>query len=90
MITLTVVREFGEYAKGAVITDPVTISQILAGHNQRDVLKVNAPDQPALSEAYLEAALASGELDDVKTLKPKKVIPIAIAEPEPTILTTKD
>lgn len=44
MIALTVVRAFGEYQKGASITDPVEVSKILAGHNQRDVVKLSAPD----------------------------------------------
>lgn len=72
MIALTVVREFDGFEKGASITDPVTIAKILGGHNQRDVLKVNAPDIPVLSEQYLETGLASGVFDGMKTFKPSK------------------
>jgi hypothetical protein len=48
MIALTVVREFGNYPKGSTITDPKTVADILAGHNQRDVVKFTAPDAPAV------------------------------------------
>lgn len=74
MIALTVVREFDGFEKGESITDPVTIAKILAGHNQRDVLKVNVPDAPipVLSEQYIETSIASGVFDGIRTLKPLK------------------
>ena len=39
-IHLVVVRAFGAYTKGAVITDATTITQILAGENQHHVVRV--------------------------------------------------
>ena len=59
MIALTVISAFEGYAKGDSITDPVTISRILAGHNQRDVLKISAPDidDMATSVRYMMESL---------------------------------
>ena len=39
-IHLVVVRPFGAYMKGAVITDATTITQILAGENKHYVVRV--------------------------------------------------
>lgn len=37
---LVVVRPFGAYAKGDVITDPATVDTILAGENAADVVRI--------------------------------------------------
>ncbi len=39
-IHLVVVRPFGTYVKGAVITDAATITKILAGENRHYVVRV--------------------------------------------------
>ncbi|MCA7118184.1 MAG: hypothetical protein LGL72_01935 [Acidibrevibacterium sp.] len=39
---LVVVRPFGSYAKGALITDAATIASILASENANAVVRVNA------------------------------------------------
>ena len=37
---LVVVRPFGAYAKGALITDPGEVALVLAGENAADVVRI--------------------------------------------------
>ncbi len=41
-INLVVVRPFGPYAKGALITDAATIASILASANVTSIVRINA------------------------------------------------
>lgn len=46
---LTVTNPFDDYARGAQITDPKTIQEVLASDFASNVVKVEAPDAPAPS-----------------------------------------
>jgi hypothetical protein len=51
---LVVVRPFGGLARGALITDPVRASAILAGENRFDVVRVGADPAPPAKTAPAE------------------------------------
>ena len=44
-VQLIVVRPFGTYGKGQLITDTATIAKVLAGENVANVVRVTAPQQ---------------------------------------------
>lgn len=46
---LVVVRPFGAYAKGDVISDAATIAELLAGENSHSVVRVVSQDVVAAS-----------------------------------------
>lgn len=46
---LIVTNPFDDYARGAQITDPKTIQEVLASDFASNVVKVEAPDAPAPS-----------------------------------------
>lgn len=46
-LVLVVTNPFGDYARGAQITDAQTISDVLASDFAVNVVKVEAPDAPA-------------------------------------------
>lgn len=58
---LTVVHSFGDYAKGAVITDQATVSQILAEHEARVVKSVMTDEEVAALTAPAPSPAADPE-----------------------------
>lgn len=40
--TLVVAHPFGDYERGAAITDPALVAEVMEGENSRHVRKVNA------------------------------------------------
>jgi len=57
MLALTVTNAFGDYAKGAQITDPATIAAIRNSANASNVVAVNLPD--AAPDALAQPAAKS-------------------------------
>lgn len=73
MIALTVVREFGNYPKGSTITDPKEVADILAGHNQRDVVKTFTPDIPVLQEVINPIQVIQPVKQEIKPIEAEVV-----------------